>query len=93
MRIENEWIQELPPLYSQCLEFSHIYEKVKNQGLLIHKNQVYSMERLLLFHYQALCVPSIGPYRDRILEELHSSKIGGHFGFAKTYHIIKSQYY
>ena len=60
---------------------------------MIQKNQVHYMDQLLLLHYQALCVPYIGPYRERILEELHSSKIGGHFGFVETYHRIKSRYY
>ena len=40
-----------------------------------------------------MCIPSLGPYRTKILEELHSSKIGGHFGFNKTYQRIKNHYY
>ena len=93
MTIENKWVQELPDLYSQCPEFSSIYERVKEKGILVQKNQVYSLDKSLIFHYQALCVPSLGPYHTKILEELHSSKIGGHFGFHKTYHRIKTYYY
>ena len=92
-RIVPTWISELPPLYLQCSDFSTSYEKTKTRELLVGKRGVYTLQDSLVYFFNTLCIPSIKDHRKRIMEDLHDSYIGGHFGFLKTLQRIKSHYY
>lgn len=37
MRVEPNWIQELPPLYMKCSYFTQTYEKFQGQEMVVNK--------------------------------------------------------
>ena len=93
IRILPKWTTELQPLYVQCADFAKIYNKLQATSIINLKREVYSISDSLLYHFAALCIPSIGNYRQQILEEAHSSILGGHYGFYKSFGRIKTLYY
>jgi len=53
----------------------------------------YTVQNKLLFWKQRLVVPTQHPLIQTILQELHSSPIGGHSGIARTLARVSSQFY
>ena len=53
----------------------------------------YTVQNKLLFWQQRLVVPTQHPLIQTILQELHSSPIGGHSGIARTLARVSSQFY
>ena len=52
----------------------------------------YFMQDGYLFKGKKLCIP-IGSMREKIIGELHSSGLAGHFGKDKTLALIEDKYY
>ena len=57
------------------------------------KQGVHTLQDSLLYFFNVLCIPSVRDHRKQIMEDLHDSRIGGHFSFLKTFQRIKNRYY
>lgn len=53
-------------------------------------SSIYSMRDGLIFYKNRIFVPAKSPIQDILMELMHSSPLGGHSGFHKTYHRLKS---
>ncbi|KAJ3684964.1 hypothetical protein LUZ61_014128 [Rhynchospora tenuis] len=86
-----QWTHEL----IQSYEGDKWAEEIKNKALL-HANEpnpIYSLQQGILRYKGRLCVGSAGNWRNKIMQSLHDSSIGGHSGINVTYHKLKRYFY
>jgi len=79
--------EHLKSLYKDDEDFKELCK-----ACVAHPIGDFSLQEGYLFKGNRLCVPRSGT-RERILREIHSGSLAGHFGEDKTYTMAKERYY
>lgn len=87
----HEWLKELVELQHQCPELQHICQQLAAPTPMV---RYYHLQHDLLYFKQRLVVPrTAASFIHRLLFEFHSSPVGGHSGFFKTFARIARQFF
>ncbi|KAJ1701330.1 hypothetical protein LUZ63_001109 [Rhynchospora breviuscula] len=86
-----QWTQEL----IQSYEGDAWAEEIKNKAVSQagESDPTYSIKNGILRYKGRLCVGNAGDWRNKIMQCLHDSSIGGHSGINVTYHKLKRYFY
>lgn len=82
-----DWVDEL------CEDNKTHSELLKIQQDIQDDPEAYTFREGLLFFSRCLVIPSNSFIRNQLLEEFHSSPLGGHAGVARTFHRVSSNFY
>lgn len=77
------WLEQLRSSYLQDVEVADICKKIQ-QGKLDGKG--YEVKNGLLFKKGKLCLSKLSPFKQQVLDFIHSSAVGGHSGYQKSLH-------
>ncbi|WVY96659.1 hypothetical protein V8G54_028810 [Vigna mungo] len=85
-----KWLEQIVQLTKADIELSKLMLQHSNGTL---PTQKYVVKDGLLFKSGRLMIPADMPLKNKILQEFHDSKVGGHAGTTKTIAIICNQFY
>jgi hypothetical protein len=77
--VGDSWIEGLKKKLKENSDQNHPHHLTEYQGILRYKKRI--------------CVGQHGGWRQKLLEEIHDSSIGGHSGVNTTYRRLKAMFY
>ena len=87
---QSDWVEEARIEWKQDQKACKIIQQLKEDPNALEK---IMWKNDLLWYKDHLYLSHSSQLKNKILVELHTSPIGGHSGFLKTYHGIKNEFF
>ncbi|KAJ1699376.1 hypothetical protein LUZ63_007888 [Rhynchospora breviuscula] len=86
-----QWIQELLTSYTDDPWIESLKLKLQESSSQQHSN--LTIHHGVIRYKDRICVGTYGNWREKIVQALHDSTMGGHSGINVTYHKVKKNFY
>lgn len=90
--LQPQWMMEIKASYEGDEWLRGLKEKLKASEERKQDSKLSEYQGIVRYKGR-ICVGSMGNWRQRVLEELHSSSLGGHSGITATYQRVKQNFY